>query len=75
MALPAFAQVRDVPESEVKAVLDQLGITLPYEVMSRTRIAMKIDQLRRVKFPRFRGHPNICVPGVRNGQKARTVHA
>ena len=23
----------------------------------------------RLKLPRFRGHPNICVPGVRNGQE------
>src|ERR1022692_32690 len=28
-----------------------------------------------LKFPRFRGHPNICVPGVHNGQKAPTLHA
>ena len=26
-------------------------------------------------FPRFRGHPNICVPGVHNGQKIPTFHA
>ena len=28
-----------------------------------------------LKFPRFRGHPNICVPGVHHGQKAPTLHA
>ena len=34
------------------------------------------DALSRVlKFPRFRGHPNICVPGVHHGQKAPTLHA
>lgn len=47
LILPAIAQMRDAPESEVTAVLDRLGITLPYEVTSRGRIASKIDQLRR----------------------------
>ena len=34
-----------------------------------------VSTVWKLKFPRFRGHPNICVPGVGNGQKARTVHA
>ena len=33
------------------------------------------DSWAMLKFPRFRGHPNICVPGVHHGQKAPTLHA
>src|SRR5204863_4804412 len=47
---------------------------------TRTRKKTKNFKRRRyptalLKFPRFRGHPNICVPGVHNGQKAPTLHA
>jgi hypothetical protein len=35
----------------------------------------RLTQMLNVMFPRFRGHPNICVPGVRNGQKVPTFHA
>jgi Integrase core domain len=28
-----------------------------------------------LKFPRFRGHPSICVAGVHNGKKQLTLHA
>ena len=30
---------------------------------------------RGMKFPRFRGHPSICVAGVHDGKKERTLHA
>ena len=43
----ASAQVVDAPEAETKATLDRLGIDLPFEVTSRYRIAIKIDQLQR----------------------------
>lgn len=29
----------------------------------------------QLKFPRFRGHPSICVAGVHDGKKERTLHA
>ena len=30
---------------------------------------------RNVDLPRFRGHPSICVAGVHDGKKERTLHA
>ena len=36
---------------------------------------VKSRGMGHLKFPRFRGHPNICVPGVHHGQKAPTLHA
>ena len=35
----------------------------------------RLEHVDVVKFPRFRGHPSICVAGVHDGKKERTLHA
>ena len=64
---------------------DGTGLCLYAKRMERGRFVWPVT-LRRsgsidgrtivdVKFPRFRGHPSICVAGVHDGKKERTLHA
>ena len=38
-------------------------------------ISVGEPQYMGLKLPRFGGHPNICVPGVHNGEDETTIYA